>query len=140
MTTDHDPARRIDTITRTATRIRAHLPDLHHHAWETPIGDTEPVATSKTDHTPRIGSPAALRLYKTLCNDLERIEALLAGHERAIRRHFMVAATTEPTRGSLIPAAEHARLLAKQRARAAAGEYVPVRLVDQPPHPRRGRP
>lgn len=133
-------AHRLDALTRAATRIRAHLADLHWLAHEKPTGETEHVKTTKTDWTPRGGDPRALHLWERLTTDLTRIEDTLVGYERAVLGYFMVTNTTaEPSRGSLIGRAEHDQLLVHQRARAAGGEYVPVRLVDQPPHPGKNR-
>jgi len=132
-------ANRLDTLTRAAGRIRAHLADLHCLAFEPHIGEDIKVRQSKTDHTPRAGDPRAHHVWDRLTLEVGRVEDILVGLERQVVGYFMVTSIVEPSRGSLIPAAEHARQLANQRARKAAGEYTPTRLVDQPPHPGRRR-
>lgn len=131
---------RIDTITRAATRIRAHVADLHVLAYERTVVEHEHVRGGAPDRTPRGGDPRALRLWERLIVELGRAEDTLVGLERQVIGHFLVNSTSaDPSRGSLIPAADHARQLAKQRARQAAGEYTPTRLVPQPDHPGKGR-
>lgn len=135
-------ARRIDHLTHAAARIRNQLADLHSIAWEPSTATTEPgqrVNGGQADHAPRSGPDVAKHLWRRAEIELARCEDLLVGLERAVTGWFMVTAILEPTRGSLIHAAEHARQLANQRARKAAGEYTPTRLVDQPPHPGKHR-
>lgn len=137
-----DLRRRIDHLTRAAARIRSQLDDLHSVAFEPSTATTEPgqrVRGGQADRTPRSGPDTAKALWGRAELELARCEDVLVGLERAVTGWFMVTAAVEPTRGSLIPAAEHSRLLAKQRARARNGEYTPARLMDQPPHPSRGR-
>ena len=133
--------RRIDHLTRAAGRIRAQLADLHSTAWEasTATGDGERVRGGQQDHSPRSGPDLAKHLWRRCEAEVGRCEDLLVGLERAVTGWFMVTAILEPTRGSLIPQAEHDRLLAAQRARAKNGEYTPTRLMDQPPHPGKKR-
>lgn len=129
-------AHRIDSLTRAATRIRRHLPDLHSLAWEKPVTDRVAVRESKTDHTPRAGDPRARHLWERIALEIGRAEDILVGLERDVTAHFFAhSCSPEPSRGSLISAAEHAQLLAKQRARPD----TPARLVDQPSHPGRRR-
>lgn len=133
---------RIDAITRAAARIRAHLADLHTLAFEaTSHGDDDKIRRTKTDQSLRGGDPRARRMWDRAQVEIGRCEDTLVGLERSVTGYFLVNTTSaEPSRGSLIPAGEHTRLLAAQKARAAAGEYTPARLVDQPQHPSRGRP
>lgn len=129
-------AHRIDSLTRSATRIRRHLADLHSLAWEKPVTDRVAVHESKTDHTPRAGDPRARHLWERITLEAGRCEDLLVGLERDVIAHFFAySQSPEPSRGSLISAAEHAQLLAKQRVRPD----TPARLVDQPQHPGRRR-
>lgn len=135
--------RRIDHAIHAATRIRQQLADLHTTAWEPTTATTEPgnrVSGGQQDHSPRSGPPIAKHLWNRTQTELARIEDVIVGLERAITGYFMVTAILEPTRGSLIHAAEHDRLLAKQRARQAAGQYTPATLIDQPGHPGKHRP
>jgi hypothetical protein len=135
-------AHRIDTLTGAATRIRHHLTDLHCLAFEATTGhaDDVRVRTTKTEHTPKSGDPRARRVWDRLGVEVGRCEDLLVGLEREVTGYFLAGSSNaEPSRGSLITAGEHARLLARQQARAAAGEYVPARLVDQNQHPGKGR-
>lgn len=139
--------RRLDILARTAAAVRAHAGDLWVLGWEQP-NTTDPLERERVsgddpvlnDHAPRAGDPRARRLFDQICVNVAQMEAELVGFERATKRLFFVGSrSAEPTRGSLIPAGEHARLLANQRARAAAGDYTPERLIDQPPHPGRHR-
>lgn len=135
-------AHRLDALTRAATRIRQHLADVHCLAFEATTGHTDDVKvrTTKTDHTPKSGDPRARRVWDRLLVEVCRCEDILVGLERQTTGYFLVGShSAEPSRGSLIPAGEHARLLANQRARAAAGDYTPAKLIDQPPHPGRRR-
>lgn len=135
-------AHRLDSLTRAATRIRAHLADVHCLAFEAtnhPADDIK-VRTSKTDHTPKSGDPRARNVWDRLEIEIGRCEDILVGLERQTTGYFLVGShSAEPSRGSLISAGEHARLLARQQARKVAGEYVPARLVDQNQHPGKGR-
>jgi hypothetical protein len=129
-------AHRLDQAVRSLTRIRQHLVDLHWLAHESFTGDVEKVRTTKTDHTPKSGDPHARRLWDRAGLEIGRTQDLMLGLERDVIACFFAHSTSaDPSRGSLIAAAEHARLLANQRARVANGEYVPTRLMDQPHHP-----
>jgi len=135
-------AHRLDTLTRAATRIRRHINDLHVLAHEptTTHADDIKVRTTKTDHTPKTGDPRARRVWDRLQHEIARCEDILVGLERETTGYFLVGSTNpEPSRGSLIPASEHDRLLAQQAARAAQGQYTPARITDQPRHPGRNR-
>jgi hypothetical protein len=133
---------RLDTLTRAATRIRAHLADVHCLAFEAtnhPADDIK-VRTSKTDHTPKTGDPRARNVWDRLEIEIGRCEDILVGLERQTTGYFLVGSqSAEPSRGSLISAGEHDRLLVQQTARRRAGEYVPERLVPQHEHPGKGR-
>lgn len=135
-------AHRLDTLTRAATRIRHHLADLHCLAFEATSGyaDDVKVRTTKTDHTPKSGDPRARKVWDRLTLEAGRVEASLVGLEREVLGYFLVGSSSaEPSRGSLITAGEHDRLLANQKAKADIGSYTPTRLVDQPAHPGKGR-
>lgn len=135
-------AHRLDTLTRAATRIRHHLADLHCLAFEAtsaPADDVK-VRTSKTDHTPKTGDPRARKVWDRLLIEVGRCEDILVGLEREVTGYFLAGSSSaEPSRGSLITAGEHDRLLARQAVRRRAGEYVPEKLVDQVQHPGKGR-
>lgn len=132
---------RIDSLTRAATRIRRHVHDLHSLAWDRSVTGGEKVRETKIDHVPRVAdeAPRARHVWEHLVAEVARCEDILVGLERQVVGYFMVSSTAEPTRGSHIPAAEHARLLANQQARTAAGDYTPARLIDQPAHPGKKR-
>lgn len=143
----HYLTRRIDTLTRAATAIRRHLPDLHVLAHEPMVTTTEPSRATGFESRPPPGanhdSPYRDRsqhLWSRISLQVGQIEGILVGLERQLTAHFYAGSQSpEPSRGSLIPAAEHDTLLAKQRARRAAGEYAPTPLVEQPRHPGAGR-
>lgn len=129
-------AHRLDSLTRSATRIRRHLADLHSLAWDKPVTDRVAVQETKTDHTPRAGDPRARHLWERIAIEAGRAEDLFVGLERDVTAHFFAHSTSpEPSRGSLISAAEHAQLLARQRTRPD----TPARLIDQPAHPSKKR-
>lgn len=160
MSTHNDIAtlqRRIDHLTRAATRIRAQLADLHGLAYEAAVHDNEPHRAggfesrpppgADRDH-PDIGTKPPRRisrrdqahhLWTRTTDEIRRCEDILVGLERAVTGWFMITTILEPTRGSLITADEHARQLANQHTRAKNGEYTPARLVNQPPHPNKKR-
>jgi hypothetical protein len=124
--------RRLDTLTRAATHLRAHLPELHHLAWERPVTDRVQVQESKTDFTPKAGDPRARRLLDRIAIEVGRCEDILVGLDRAMSAQFFARSTNpEPSRGSLISAREHTDLIANQKTRPD----TPARLVDQPTHP-----
>jgi hypothetical protein len=127
---------RLDQAVRSLNRIRQHLVDLHWLAHETPTADVEKVRTTKTDRTPRGGDPHAKRLWERATLEVGRTQDTMIGLERDIIAYFYAhSSSPEPSRGSLIPAAEHDRLLANQQARRTAGHYTPTLLGDQPTHP-----
>lgn len=127
-------AHRLDSLTRAATRIRRHLNDLHTLAWEASVAPQERISGGKTDWAPKSGDPRSKRLWERLTVEAGRAEDVLVGLERDVIAHFYAGSCSpEPTRGSLISAAEHARLLATQRVRPD----TPTLLVDQPAHPGR---
>lgn len=134
---------RIDSAVRAATRIRAHLHDLHALAYEAQRRNTEPDHGAFESRPPPGWQPVdgqSKQLWARTQTELGRVEDILVGLERSVTAHFFAhSASPEPSRGSLISAAEHQRLLTNQRARAAAGEDVPARLGDQPSHPGRNR-
>lgn len=133
----HELRRRLDGLVRSANRIRAHTPDLFDLGWAAEVTGAEKVAGGREDHSPSIGDPRARHLFERIAAAVEAAEATVLGLERDMLSLFYAGgAPATPTRGSLIAAAEHARLLAAQRAR----DDTPARLVDQPAHPSKGRP
>ena len=131
-----DLQRRLRTLTRAAENIRRHCPDLHTLAWEPAVTDRPHVQETRSDYTPRAGDPRARHLWERLQAEIGRAEALLVGLERDLVAAFYAGSDSpEPSRGSLISAAEHDTLITKQRGRAD----TPARLVDQPAHPGRKR-
>lgn len=134
--------RRVDHLTHAAGRIRAQLADLHSIAWDASTATTDPgdrVRGGTPDHSPRSGPDVAKALWRRSELEVGRCEDLLVGLERAITGWFMVSASIEPSRGSLITAGEHHRRLARQDQARRDGDYVPTRLVDQPNHPGKHR-
>lgn len=125
----------LDIIIRSATAIRRQLHDLHSIAYEPGTSPAEKVRKTKTDYVPRVldEAPASRHTWERLEVEVKKAQEKFVGLERAVFRHF-TAGTSEPTRGSLIRPEEHAEQLDNQRARQAAGEYTPARLMDQPPH------
>jgi hypothetical protein len=131
-----DLHRRLRTLTRAADTIRRHAADLHSVAWEPAVTDRAHVRESRIDHTPRTGDPRTRQLWERLQVEVGRCEAVLVGLERDLVAAFYAGSSSpEPSRGSLISAADHDAALARQRARPD----TPARLVDQPAHPGRRR-
>lgn len=132
---DFSPAelrRRLETISRTATHLRAHIADLHTHGWEPATSDNEKVTGGQPDRIPRSGHPQARHLYERIVNQTVGIEADLVGLDRAMTALFYAGSSSpEPSRGSMISRADFDAQLARQRAR----HDTPARLVDQPQHP-----
>jgi hypothetical protein len=127
---------RIDHLMRSAGRIRDHAADLHAIGWEPHHGETEKVNGGTPDRLPRTGDRRARRLFAAMNEEVLKAEAELVGLERVMFAIFFAGSENpEPSRGSLIPAAEHDRLLARQRTRGDS----PVRIVDQPAHPGKRR-
>lgn len=128
-------ARRIDMATRAANQIRRHLPDLHALCYDPYHTDTEPDRSGFESRPPpgyRTEPTRAQVLWSRISLQVAQIEATLTGLDRAMTALFYAGSTSpEPSRGSLISAAEHDRLLANQRTHGDS----PARLVDQPRHP-----
>lgn len=145
--TDPDVAaahRHIDRLCDTARHLRAHLADLHNLAWEPTVAERLNIdddQRGKTDWTPRSGSPAARKLFDRIADRAAAVASEFVGLDRQMVGLFRAGTDrAEPTGSrSMISAGEHARLLANQTGRVAAGEFTPVRLDDQTPHPGKHR-
>ena len=135
--------RHLDRLCDTARHLRAHLADLHNLGWQPTTGERLNVdddQRGKTDWTPRSGNPRARKLFDRITHEVASIASELVGLDRQMTGLFRAGTDrAEPTRGSMITAGEHARLLINQQGRAAAGEFTPVRLDDQTPHPGKHR-
>lgn len=126
--------RKLDSLARSAARLRANACDLHDLGWEAATTGEEKVAGGGADYSPRAGDPRARSLFERISAGVASVEAELVGYDRAVHALFFArSANPEPSRGSLISADEHGRLLAKQRQRPD----TPARIVDQPVHPGR---
>lgn len=125
--------RRIDTLVRAATKLRAHAADLHGLGWEKAVVDVENVASGKPESKPPGGGdPRARKLFERIVSEVAQMEAELVGLERSMTGLFYAGSSNpEPSRGSTISREEFDRQLGRQRARGDA----PARLVDQPGHP-----
>lgn len=131
-------ARRIDALTRAATNIRRHLPDLHILAYEPGSGDDLQIRTSRVDYTPRAGDPKAQHLWSRTSLQVGQVEDMLIGLERQLRAYFLGAYTSpEPSRGFLRSAEDFDDAVAARDRRRERGEFTPAPLIDQPPHPGR---
>lgn len=130
--------RRINTLTRAATDLSRHLPELHALAYDAHRTDTEPDRAGFESRPPpgwRAEPTRAHQLWDRIRLEIGRCEDILVNLDRELHAAFYAGTTNAaPSRGSLISAAEHQRLLANQRARSDA----PARLVDQPNHPAAG--
>lgn len=125
--------RRIDTLVRAATRLRAHAADLHGMGWDPQVGEPlEGDAPGFVSAPPRAGDVRARRLFDRIFAEVAQMEAELVGLERSMTGLFYAGSSNpEPSRGSMISREEFDRQLGRQRARGDA----PARLVDQPGHP-----
>lgn len=126
-----DLERRLDSLVRSAARIRANAADLHDLGWERMIGEAEKVNGGDHDRAPRAGLPRARQLFGSISVEVGRMEAELVGLERSMVGLFFAGSTNpEPSRGSMISRAEFDRLRERQRVRGGH-----TRLVQQPEHP-----
>ena len=126
-------ARRLRSLEHCAGRIANHLDDLHALAYEPSARNTEPDRGGFESRPPPGWKPEpnrAQELLAVLTRVVANSEAAVIELERQMMGIFFAGSSNpEPSRGSLISAAEHDELLARQRARTP-----PARLVDQPPH------
>lgn len=115
-----------------ATRLCGHLEDLHSLAWERHVGDFEHVSGG-ADHpgVETTGDPRARSLWARLCASAADLDTLVP-LERAVANYFTTGPSPEPTRGAIVSRGEFDRAQRAQRRRAAAGEYTPTRIEDQP--------
>lgn len=127
-----------------ACRLPNHLEDLRDEAFLRRVGDQVKVSGGDTDDgggrpgVETVGNPWARDMWDQVVRAsvlLERMPVL----EREILNYFMAGRMPDPTPGSLINKGEFANRIRNQRKQAAAGEHVPLRLVDQPPYPGSGR-
>lgn len=127
--------RRLRTLIRAANNIAAHIDTLHSLAYDATRGDTEPDRAGFESRPPpgyRTETTRAQHMWARTNLEIGRCEDLLVGLERDLAGClFAGSSNAEPSRGSLISAAEHERLLTNQRGRPD----TPARLVDQPRHP-----
>lgn len=128
-----------------AARLAVHLQDLHDLAYLRHVGDVERVAgggDSEDGSHPgvsSIGDPRARRLWGRLVVAAAMVDAMPV-LERSVLNYFMAGrGADDDLRGTLVSKGEFVNRLRNQRKQAGAGEYVPVRLVDQPPYPGAGR-
>ena len=135
--------RRLNSLARTAARIANHLDDLHALAYEPVSRTTEPDRSGfesrpppgwKPGHENRDGTLTPNRaneLFGTLTRMIFNTEAAFVDVERQLMGLFFAGSSTPGrSRGSLISAAEHDQLLARQKTRTRS-----VRIVPQPDHP-----
>lgn len=118
-----------------------HARCIHDEAFLRHVGDFEHVAGG-ADHpgVETTGDLRAKNMWARLCAytvDLERLPPL----ERKMKNFFMEGPGADPDfrGGPLQSHGEFEKRLRNQRKQDAAGEYIPPRLVDQPPYPRMGR-
>lgn len=134
-----DLRRRLRSLARSASKIADHLDTLHSLAYDANRGDTEPDRSGFESRPPpgyQVEPSRAQHLWQRTQLEVSRCEDLLVGLERDLTAcMFAGSSSAEPSRGSLISAAEHERLLTNQRSRGDS----PARLVDQPRHPRAKR-
>lgn len=144
----HLLTRRLDALTRAATNIRRHLPDLHVLAYEAGRTDSEPDRGNFESRPPPGWKPGheldetnlkpnrSCLLWSSISLRVAQVEAVLVGLERQLTAHFYAGGSSpEPTRGVLIRRDEFDEQLANQRRRRAAGQYTPTPLIDQPDQP-----
>jgi hypothetical protein len=122
-----------------AARLCSHLEDLHSLAWEKHIGDFEHVAGG-ADHpgVETVGDLRARTLWSRLCATATDLDTLIP-LERAIANYFTLGPSPDPSRGAIVSKGEFGAAQRHQRQRAAAGEYTPTRIEDQPGYGGMGR-
>jgi hypothetical protein len=116
-----------------ATRLCAHLDDLHSMAFLQAVTDHEHVSGSQypPPGVETVGDLRARTLWNRLVASAVDLDTL-APLERSIGNYFAVGPSPEPSRGALIRKGEFIDALRAQRRRHAAGEYTPTRIEDQP--------
>ena len=127
-------ARRLRSLERSAARIAGHIDDLHALAYEPVSRTTEPDRSGFESRPPpgwQADTNRANELFGTLTRMIVNTEAAFVDVERQLMGLFFAGSSTpDRSRGSLISAAEHDQLLAKQKTRTRS-----VRIVPQPDHP-----
>lgn len=117
-----------------ATRLCAHLEDLHTLAWEKHIGDFEHV-NGGAEHpgVETVGDQQARTLWARLvatATDLDTLVPL----ERAIANYFTVGPSPDGSSHPLVSKGDWVRQFRARDRRAARGEYTPTRIEGQPPY------
>jgi hypothetical protein len=116
-----------------AARLCRHLDDLHTLAFDKHVAGLE--RTSGTAWPPpgveHVGHEQARDLWRQLCATATSLDSLLP-LERAIANYFTAGPSPEPSRGAIISKGEFGAAQRHQRQRAAAGDYTPCRIEDQP--------
>jgi hypothetical protein len=128
----------VERLSRSAGWLARQAEDLWSMGWEPAVIEVEKVAGGEIDRAPRAGDERARRLFKRALERVLRAEADMVGLERMTTALF-VASTPSPeaTWGSRVSNADFNAALKRQRRRAEAGEYTPVKLASQPLHPGR---
>lgn len=117
-----------------ATRLSAHLEDLHSLAWERHVGDFEHV-NGGAEHpgVEMVGDQRARTLWNRLCATAVDLDTLLP-LERAIANYFTAGPSPDGSSHPLVSKGDwHQQFKARDR-RAARGEYTPARIEQQPPY------
>jgi hypothetical protein len=115
-----------------AARLCAHLEDLHDQAFLSQVGDREGSSNAwPPPGVENVGDVRARTLWARLCATAVDLDTL-APLERSILNYFAGGPSPDPSRGAIISKGEFAGAQRHQRQRAAAGEYTPTRIEDQP--------
>lgn len=127
---------RLTAITLAARTVRAHLEDLHVYAYDKQAGGETKVSGGNADNDLLVtGNDAARVLWHRFEAELRHAETTLVALAHDVGNLFSAGPSPEPTRGAWIRKAEYRAAIKRQTRRAAAGDYTPHRLVDQPPYP-----
>lgn len=130
----------IDALLRDWKHLKAQAPDLTAYAFERRTSGGEKVSGGERDYAlDMVGNGRAKAIVRDLTKTAERVAVDVNALRARTDNLFMAGAgADEDMRGSLISRKEYKAQIERQKRSVAEGEYVPVRLEDQPSYPRRG--
>lgn len=128
----------LTSIARHAEALRRVAADLEAMAFEAGVTGGEKVTATRVDYAlDTVGDHFARKVYVALCHRAREADDILAGLRATTLNLMSKGGSAEHTRGSLISADEHDRLVGRQRDREERGDYTPARMQAQPRHPGR---
>ena len=130
----------INALLRDWKHLKEQAPDLTAYAYERKTSGDEKVSGGERDYAlDSVGNGRAKSIVRDLRKEAERCAIDVNALRARTDNLFMAGPSADPElRGSLISRKEHKEAIARQKRAAQDGEYVPVRLEEQPSYPRRG--